>query len=286
MKQFKRLLCLLLAAVALMSLLPGTAAAADDQTEEETAIVTIKKKIPSQTTTKYTVEVGSKKVKLKDPKYVTIKDKIYELSHYTIGKDKFWSVTIPAYDGTKDWEKEWGNTISVVYKRHYHSYKKAFDRIFHWDQCDCGYVGKKERHVDPALDSDKICVCDYHFSDNANLTTLWLTDVVPSVPFKPEITEYTCMPNTRTPTSSTANKTTNTTITVERILQTFLSHLGIDTFTNLSLHKIRTYGVIDQAENVLSRVFVVSNCTVKNLHGEIKHYVKNVVEQHPYVCFI
>lgn len=190
MKQFKRLLCLLMAAVALMSLLPGTAAAADDQTEEETAIVTIKKKIPSQTTTKYTVEVGSKKVKLKDPKYVTIKDKIYELSHYTIGKDKFWSVTIPAYDGTKDWEKEWGNTISVVYKRHYHSYKKAKDRIFHWDVCDCGKTGKKEHHVDPALDSDKICVCDYRFSDNATLTTLWLSNMTLSPVYNKDVTDY------------------------------------------------------------------------------------------------
>lgn len=190
MKKFKRLLCLLLAVTALMAVMPRTAMAADDQ-EEETAIVIIKRKVPSQTVTKETIEVGSKRVKLKHDKYITIKDKVYEFSHYTVGKEKFWSVAIPAYDGTKEWETQWGNTISVVYKRHYHSYKKAFDRIFHWDVCDCGKVGTKEHHVDPATDADKICICDYHFSDNANLTTLWLENVVPSVAFNPEITDYT-----------------------------------------------------------------------------------------------
>ena len=190
MKQFKRLLCLLLVLITLMALIPGTAAAADDKSEQ-TATVTIKKRIPSQTTTKYTVKVGSKPVKLTHDSYITIKDKIYEFSHYLVGKDKFWNVTIPAYDGTKDWETKWGNTISLVYKRHYHTFKKGYDRIYHWDMCDCGYVGKKEHHVDPATDADKICICNYKFSDNANLTTLWLSDVVPSVTFNPEITEYT-----------------------------------------------------------------------------------------------
>jgi hypothetical protein len=191
MKKLKRLLSLLLAVIALVSLLPRTAMADTDAEPEKFATVTVKKKIPSQPVTKYTVKVGSKKVSLKDPKYVTVKDKVYEFSHYTVSKDKLWHVTIPAYDGTKDWEQKWGNTISVVYKRHSHSYKKSHDRIFHWDQCECGYVGKKERHVDPATDADKICICNYKFSDNATLTTLWLENVVPSVTFKPDITDYT-----------------------------------------------------------------------------------------------
>ena len=191
MKNLKRLLCLLLTLVALTSLIPGTALAVDDPEPEKTATVTVKRKIPSKTVSKYTVTVGSKKVKLKDPKYITVDSKIYELSHYTISKEKVWSVTIPAYDGTKAWEKKWGNTISAVYKRHAHSYKKAHDRIYHWDTCACGYVGNKEHHVDPATDADKICVCNYKFSDNATLTTLWLENVVPTVPFRPEITDYT-----------------------------------------------------------------------------------------------
>lgn len=194
MKKMKRLLCLLLALAALTSLIPGAAMAAEDAEdveEEKTATVTVKRKIPSQPVTKYTVTVGSKKVKLKDPKYVTVKDKVYELSHYTVSKEKFWSVTIPAYDGTKEWEKKWGNTISAVYKSHRHTFKKAHDRIYHWDTCDCGYVGNKEHHVDPATDADKICICNYKFSDNATLTTLWLENVVPDVAFKPDITDYT-----------------------------------------------------------------------------------------------
>lgn len=192
MQKFKRLLCLLLALVAFMTVMPQSGAAATDA-EEQTATIYVKKKIPSQPITKYTVTVGNEKVKLRDEKYVTIKKVIYEFSHYTIGtkKDKYTSLTIPAYDGTKAWETKWGNTVSAVYKRHYHSYRKAHDRIFHWDTCDCGFVGNKERHVDPAADADKICICKYHFSDNANLTTLWLADVVPDVPFNPEITEYT-----------------------------------------------------------------------------------------------
>lgn len=190
MNQIKRFLCLLLVLITLVSVIPGSAAAADDK-EEKTVTITIKKRVPSQATTKYTVKVGSKPVKLTHENYITIKDKIYEFSHYLVGKNKLWGVTIPAYDGTKEWENKWGNTITLVYKRHYHTYRKGFDRIYHWDMCDCGYVSKKERHVDPATDADKICTCGYEFSDNANLTTLWLSDVVPDVTFNPEITEYT-----------------------------------------------------------------------------------------------
>lgn len=190
MKKMKRLLCLLLALAAIVSTIPMFAAAADDE-EELTAIVTVKRKVPSQATTKYTVEVGDKPVKLTHERFLTIKEKIYEFSHYTVSRDKLWSVTIPAYDGTKAWETKWGNTISVVYKRHYHSYKKAHDRIFHWDLCDCGDTRNKERHVDPVTDLDKTCICDYHFSDNATLTTLWLANIQMTPAFNKEITEYT-----------------------------------------------------------------------------------------------
>lgn len=194
MKKLKRLLCLLLVAVSLMTLIPGTAMAATDKKKskkEETTYVTVKKKVPSQAVTKFVVEVGKKPVDLEVDQYVTIKNNVYEFSHFAIGKEQYWYLTIPAYDGTKAWETKWGNTISVVYKRHYHNYEKGFNRIYHWDMCECGKVGEKEHHVDPATDSDKICICDYHFSDNANLTTLWLQDVVPSVVFNPEITDYT-----------------------------------------------------------------------------------------------
>lgn len=191
MKKMKRLLCLLLVLASIASMIPMFAAAADDKDKERTAIVTIKKKIPSQAVTKYTVEVGRKPVQLTHERFITIKDKIYEFSHYTLSTEKLWSIKIPAYDGTKEWETKWANTISVVYKRHYHSYKKGFTRVYHWDICECGATRNKVHHIDPATDADKICVCGYHFSDNAQLTTLWLDHVVMEPVFNKEITDYT-----------------------------------------------------------------------------------------------
>lgn len=188
MKKMKRLICLLLVLVSIVATVPMPAAAAKD--EVPTAIITVKKKIPSQAVTKYTVEVGNTPVKLSYEKYITIKDKIYEFSHFTRSKETYGSMKVPAYDGTKEWETKWGNTISLVYKRHNHAYKKGFTRNYHWDICECGVTRSKVRHVDPATDADKICICGYQFSNNATLTTLWLDHVLMEPSFSKDITDY------------------------------------------------------------------------------------------------
>ncbi len=189
MKKMKRLLCLLLVLVSLASVLPMFAAA-DSDDPEQTYTITIKKKVPSQAVSKYTLEIGEDPVKLKHDKYLIIKKVVYEFSHYEVGEKKHTSLTIPGYDGTAEWEKKWGKNVSVVYKRHTHQYKKSYDRIYHWDTCECGTVGTKVRHVDPTTVTDKTCYCGYTFSSNANLVTLWFANMALSPVFHYDTTEY------------------------------------------------------------------------------------------------
>ncbi len=189
MKKMKRLLCLLLVFVCILSAMPVFASAAEDKELKTT--VKIKQKIPSQKITTYKLEVGEEPVKLEPEQYITINKVLYEFSHFTVSKEEYWHLTIPAFDGTKAWTKKWGDTISLVYKRHVHENKKSYDRVYHWNVCECGTVGQKYHHVDPATDSDKICTCGYKFSDNADLTTLWLDHTVLSPAFSKETTDYT-----------------------------------------------------------------------------------------------
>ncbi len=187
MKNVKRLLCLLLVLASMATLLPVFAAADSDK---KTITVTIKKTVPSQKTTRETVEVGAKDLKLKHDRYITVNKKVYEFSHYKVSGDTYSSLTIPGYNGKESWEKKWKNTIEVVYKSHTHQNKKSHDRIYHWDTCVCGLVGTKTLHVDPLTATDKSCYCGYVFSSNANLTTLWLANMTLSPCFSPDTTDY------------------------------------------------------------------------------------------------
>lgn len=194
MKKRTSLFCLLLALVLLFAMFPLQAAAdtAADEEKEATGTVTVKVVVGSTTLYTYKVEVGDKPVKLRDDKYIKHKEKYYEYSYYTVSKSKKTSVTIPAFDSenAEAWQKKWGETIKVVYKKHTHDYKFSYGRIYHWNICECGDTTNEVRHVDPAKDADKICTCGYHFSDNADLTTLWLSNMVLSPKFSKETTEY------------------------------------------------------------------------------------------------
>jgi len=205
MKKKTRLFCLLLALVLTVSALPLYALAdtndettqateAPEEPKPATGTVTVKVVVGKTTLYTYTVEVGDKPVKLRDSKYIKHKNKYYEFSYYTVNKKKPDDnrVTIGAYtpENPEKWQKDWGDTINVIYKSHSHKYRFGYGRIFHWNICDCGHTTKEVRHVDPARDPDKTCTCGYKFSDNANLTTLWLQDMVLSPKFNQETTEY------------------------------------------------------------------------------------------------
>lgn len=215
MNPMKRILCLLLALVLTVSMIPMFAAADDtatestekketETTEEKTATVTIKVVVSSKTLYTYKVKVGSKSVTLSDKKYITYKDKTYKYSVYTVSGKKTHTVTIPAYDGTDAWKTKWEKTISVIYTAHTHSYKPGYNRIYHWSICECGDTTDEVRHVDPAEDDDKICTCGYKFNDNAELTTLWLANMQLSPQFNKETTEYTAQIYTYMDVTSTS----------------------------------------------------------------------------------
>lgn len=203
MKKKTRLFCFLLALVMFMSALPlhvFAAATGTDTKEEEkkpaTGTATIKVVVGKTTLYTYEVKVGDKPVKLEDSKYIKHKEKYYEFSYYTISNKKPAKpdrMTIPAFDSENPdaWQKKYGNTIKVVYKSHKHTYRFSYGRIFHWNICVCGDTTNEVRHVDPAKDADKICTCGYKFSNNADLTTLWFSDMMLSPAFNREITEYT-----------------------------------------------------------------------------------------------
>lgn len=200
MRKLKKFVCLLLAMVLTLSMVPMFAAASEtteattDETEAKKTTYTIKVKVMVGATTLYTynVTVGDKPVTLSDSKYITYNNKYYKYSVYKVGNVKKHTVTIPAYDGSTTWENKWGKEgyIQVYYTSHSHSYKAGYNRIYHWSICACGDTTNEVRHVDPATDADKICTCGYTFNNNAQLSTLWLANMNLSPRFTRDVTEY------------------------------------------------------------------------------------------------
>jgi len=192
----KRIICLLLALMLTLSMVPIFAAASDateeTKAEEKPTTYTVKVTVKVGTKTLYTydVKVGDKPVTLHDKEYISIKDTYYKYSVYKVSGKKTHLVTIPAYDGTPTWEKKWGKTIEVYYTTHKHSYKPGYNRIYHWSICACGKTTNEVRHVDPAKDADKICTCGYEFNNNAEITTLWFANMQLSPRFTKDVTEY------------------------------------------------------------------------------------------------
>ena len=187
MKRTSKFLCLFLALVLMVSMFP-LQAAADTDSEKETGTVTVKVVVGKRTLYTYDIEVGDEPVTLRADKYIEHNKKYYEHSHYTVSGLKVKKVTIPAFnvDNPKDWNKTWGKTIKIVYTNHSHRYRFGYGRIYHWNICECGHTTDEVRHVDPATDEDKICTCGYAFSNNADLTTLWLSNMVLSPNFNKE----------------------------------------------------------------------------------------------------
>jgi len=198
MKTYGRILSLLLALVLLVSAFPLYAFAETEPSETETppapptGTATIQVVCGTKTLYTYSVSVADQPVSLSDSRFIVVNGRYYERSYYTVSGNKVNGVTISAFDSSNEtgWKASWGNTIKAVYVSHSHHYRPGYNRIYHWSICACGDTTNEVRHVDPATDSDKICTCGYKFSDNADLTTLWLTNMVLSPKFNKGVTEY------------------------------------------------------------------------------------------------
>lgn len=96
--------------------------------------------------------------------------------------------------------------VILYYVPHYHNYRVGYNRTHHWEACRCGSTLSYDAHVDPAKDEDSICTCGYKFSDNANLGTLWLSNMILKDRFNYEQTEYVADVHTYKPISSSEIK--------------------------------------------------------------------------------
>ena len=72
-----------------------------------------------------------------------------------------------------------------------HEYGIAYDTKYHWMECPCGCKISMEPHIDPKDAVNDYCTCGYHFSDNADLVTLWVDGCPPIKGFSKDKTEYT-----------------------------------------------------------------------------------------------
>ena len=161
----KKLVSLLLAMVLIFSLLPLSAMA--DTIEE-------KFYIKDTYTGKWYELVGNKP----GPE-LTDKDLIASL-------DKSWNEYMAELEKSKDDDDE-------AYVPHSSSDKiigYGSDTKYHWKQCSCGCKIGMELHVDPKDTTDDTCICGYHFSDNADLVTLWVKGCPGIKHFNKNTTEY------------------------------------------------------------------------------------------------
>ena len=76
----------------------------------------------------------------------------------------------------------------VAHDHEYNGY--GSNPTYHWLQCACGCKINVEPHVDPLDAEDDYCICGYHFSDNADLVTLWIDGCPPIKGFNKNKTEY------------------------------------------------------------------------------------------------
>lgn len=72
-----------------------------------------------------------------------------------------------------------------------HILSDQYNTKYHWQECPCGCKFGVEPHIDPKDAVDDYCTCGYHFSDNADLVTLWVKGCAPIEDFNKNKTEYT-----------------------------------------------------------------------------------------------
>ncbi len=204
MKLSKKLFSLLLVLVMVLSMIPMTVAAeevAESEEKNHDYVVMVNARYYSDSKgTKnghfyniFLALAGDEPITLTPDtfdRYIKVGKSYYECIGYRIGKHQSEKITIPAYDGSAEWKAIWTHNLVAVYVPHHHQYKYTYNRTNHWMECRCGNTYGKYPHVDPAQDDDKICVCNYHFSNNADLSRLWLNNVRLSPRFSRDTTEY------------------------------------------------------------------------------------------------
>ena len=194
----KKMLCLMLALVLTLSMIPLTASAEGPGFGSATVTVTVY--YAKDFTATFDVTVGSENVTLGPGDYVKSGNQYYEFQKYSNGGSY---ITIPAYDGTTKWHTNW-DKIAMCYVRHSHSYKHQYNRMNHWQVCACGHTTRKQPHQDPATLKEKICSCGYKFSDNCDLSLLWLQNMNLSERYDMKKTDYTAIVDTYLDVKETA----------------------------------------------------------------------------------
>ena len=89
-----------------------------------------------------------------------------------------------------DQEKAAAKNAPIVHDPNEHEFGYDSNTKYHWLQCVCGCQISMEPHVDPKDAENDYCFCGYHFSDNADLVTLWIDGCPPIKGFNKNKTEY------------------------------------------------------------------------------------------------
>ena len=89
-----------------------------------------------------------------------------------------------------DQEKAAAKNAPIVHDPNEHEFGYDSNTKYHWLQCACGCQISMEPHVDPKDAENDYCFCGYHFSDNADLVTLWIDGCPPIKGFNKNKTEY------------------------------------------------------------------------------------------------
>lgn len=119
--------------------------------------------------------------------------KWYELVNDELGavvtdKDLLASLNKSLSEYLADLEK--AKQAIIVHDPNEHEFGYASNTKYHWLQCACGCQISMEPHVDPKDAENDYCFCGYHFSDNADLVTLWVDGCPPIKGFNKNKTEY------------------------------------------------------------------------------------------------
>ena len=214
MKRSVKLIAMLLTLVMLLTALPLSAMAADepvpDPEDPPVAVETNATVSAKCYNSKRTQLIGTYSTKILKAEsitvdsntfgyYITYGGQMYEMYTIKLGNTNCGGSLVLA-DGGDD------HIVEVVYVPHIHHYTTRYDRKMHWDGCKCGKKLNIEYHVDPATDEDSICTCGYKFSDNADLVTLWLANMVLEPRFNKGTTEYNANVHTHKNVTSTEIK--------------------------------------------------------------------------------
>ena len=209
MKRSVKLIAMLLTLVMLLTALPLSAMATvepDPDTEDSPVVETNATVTAKCYNSKRTKVIGTYSTKVLKGESLTVDSKTFGY-YITYGGQKYEMYTIKLGDktcgGSLTLADGGTHSVEVVYVPHVHHYTTRYDRKMHWDGCNCGKKLNIEYHVDPATDEDSICTCGYKFSDNADLVSLWLANMVLEPRFNKGTTEYNANVHTHKKVTST-----------------------------------------------------------------------------------